>query len=210
MLEDGLLLCHKPITPTGKTLRIMKDLWTLNPKNKDDWKDIQFSKWLVPPPANFMTRDHEVDVGDVFVALAKTRKLDHWDVGWGLDEKESFARFGANYDGRAEIEGFDQVVFIEVDRGSEELDTLHNKIAKYTKLADAHPGSPFIVIFTVQGYQGEPAKPRGEEILRKVLSPAKRGNLFLATPHKAFLQDPLGPVLVPPYDETLTLSLFDV
>jgi hypothetical protein len=210
MLEDGLVVAHKPITATGKTLRVFKDLWSLNPKNKEDFGQIQFSKDLLPPPANFYNRDHEIDVGDVFVSLAKTRKLEHWDVGWDKAEKKSHGLFGANYDARAEIEGFDQVLFFEVDRGSEDIETLQNKVTKYKKLADANPGSPFIVVFTVQGYQGASARPRGEKILKEVLAPAKRGNLFLATPHKAFLADPLGPVLVPPYNQTTLLSFSDL
>src|SRR5262249_48843664 len=113
-------------------------------------------------------------------------------------------------DGAAEIEGFNQVIFFEVDRGSEDMETLKDKIRKYTKLADANSSSPFIVIFTVQGYQGAPAKLRAERIMNEVLAPAKRGNMFLVTPHKLFRSDPLGQVLIAPYDQTVAFSFLDL
>lgn len=215
MLEDKLLLPYKPISSNGKMLRIYPDLYSLNPKSDykdEDFKHIQFSKDLLPPPANFYNRDHEVDVGDVFVAFAKTRKLERWTVGWDAEEKKRFGIYGVNYDCAIEVdpEITEQVIFNEVDRGTEDMDTLKEKCRKYIKLADANPHSPFLVVFTVQGRDGAPAKPRGERILKEVLAPLKRGNMFLATPHKAYLADPLGPVLIPPYDAGKLLSFSDL
>jgi hypothetical protein len=212
MVEDGLIKTHEPKSATGKMLRVFKNLYSIHRANEDDFGNIQFSKDLLPPPSNFYNRDHEVDVGNVFVAVAKTRKLERWTVGWDKDEKKRFGIYGVNYDACLEWDPdiTDQVIFIEVDRGTEDMDTLKEKVRKYTKLADANPHSPFVVIFTIQGRDGAPVKPRGEKILREVLAPAKRGNLFLASPHKAFLLDPLGPVLIPPYQQDTLLSFSDL
>lgn len=187
MEKDGVLKNHEP------DYRGNPDLWSL-PGRKQ--------------PINWYSRKHEIDAADLFVALARTGKLQHWDVGWA-DTESHFAQHRVNYDRRAEIEGVRHVVFFEVDRGTEDLDTIRRKVDKYIGLQTAYPDEHFMVLFTVQGYRWTDARSRCDDI-NKVLHSVKRGNQFLTTPHIAFIADPLGEVVIPPHHPDRLLRLTTV
>lgn len=167
--------------------------------------------WTLPkikPPQNWYNREHELDCADVFVALAKTSKLLHWDSEWTDDEHKEFVRrFGVYYDRRFELDGSDKVFFLEVDRGSEDVATLADKVRKYVKLAHAFPKQPIQVLFTVQRYMRQDLKNRTEKIIKHAIHPAKANEMFLVAPHDLFLKDPSAPVCITPSDWTKCVSL---
>lgn len=167
--------------------------------------------WALPkrtPPRNWYNREHELDCADAFVALAKTGKVLHWDSKWTDEEYEDFAqKTGVNYDRRFELEGSDRIFFLEVDRGSEDLATLAEKVRRYVKLANRFPNQPITVLFTMQRYMRQDLKLRTENFIKHGIHPVKRNDLFFVVPHDLFLIDPLAPVCITPGDWTKCASI---
>lgn len=167
--------------------------------------------WTLPNtkvPRNWFNREHELDCADVFVALYKTGIVDNWDSHWTDDETKQIAeKYGVYYDRRIVLEGFDKVIFLEVDRGTEEIDVIANKVKKYIKLHAAFPREKFVVLFTVQGYKGEEVKARVQKMIKGAIHGHQQNDLFLLTPHEPFLEDPLGAVCISPndWDKPVTL-----
>lgn len=159
-------------------------------------------------PFNDQNRDHEIDCADMFVALKKTGKLDHWQKYWSKDEHALFLkRFHVEYDRRFELEDCEQVFFLEVDRGSESPDQIKKKIQDYTRMSVAYPQERFTVLFTVQGY----IRDNNDDILRfnklmPILANAKRGNQFLMAIHSEAVSDPLGNIWHSPWTEGNSLD----
>jgi Replication-relaxation len=167
-------------TNSGKTLTNVDKL-IMSPKDK---------------PPSVMGWQHEIDRGDIYVALHKTGKLTSYRWKWHIDEYRGFA--GAHKlqpDGRFELEGSDKMFFLEVDRGTEfwsdELDT---KIEKYAGLQDSMPNQPFVVLFTIQVKAGMSVRERAAKFNQK-FHELGRGHCFAIAPHSMFLTDPLGFVL---------------
>jgi hypothetical protein len=147
-------------------------------------------------PPSVMGWQHEIDRGDLYVALHKTSKLTSYRWNWHIEEYRGFAKdHRLNPDSRFELEGSDKIYFLEVDRGTEfwsdELDT---KIEKYAGLQDSMPQIPFVVLFTVQVKPGMSMKDRAAKFNQK-FHELGRGHRFTVTPHSLFLTDPLGTVL---------------
>lgn len=139
---------------------------------------------------------HEIDRGDIYVALHKAGKLTSYRWNWHIEEYRGFAKnHRLNPDARFELEGSDKLFFLEVDRGtefwSEELDT---KIDKYARLQVSMPQNPFVVLFTLQAKPGMSIRERALKFNQK-FHELGRGFCFAIAPHSMFLEDPLGPVL---------------
>jgi hypothetical protein len=187
MHKDGIIQCHKP-DYRGKN----PDLWSLPGRRQ---------------PFNWYSRQHEIDCAELFVSFIKTKCIDHWDVGWQNDE-QVFKKFKVNYDRRVEIAGISNVIFIEVDRGTEDMEKLRRKIEKYIRLSDS-TNQGMNVVFTLQDYRWANMQSRADHLIR-VLQGFKRGNQFVATPYAALLADPLSDCLVSPVDPSVSLSFYDL
>lgn len=187
MLKDGLVKQHK-LTVPGSV-----DVWTLPG---------------VSIPKNWFNREHELDCADIFVALHKTGKLESWDPLWTDVEAEEIAKeYGLYYDRRIELEGFNGVIFLEVDRGTEDVKKLHEKARKYVRLARDYPKEKILVFFTIQGYFSKNLQKRTENIIRYAIHPQKMNALFLLAPHELFLENPLGEVCISPDDWNVPVKL---
>src|ERR1019366_5538265 len=117
------------------------------------WRDHASESYLfclpeVDIPTNFYNRQHEIDCGDLFVAYFNTGKLQYWDALWQEDEKGIKDNYRVWYDRRFQLD--DKLFFLEVDRGTEDLDAFETKIKKYLKLAQDHQGVNWYVLITVQ------------------------------------------------------------
>jgi hypothetical protein len=87
----------------------------------------------------------------------------------------------------------DKEFLIEVDRGSEDLDTFENKIRKYLTYAAHNPDMWFYVLITVQGYRStmERRKDNILDILERKNVPPFH---YLVASHEAALTDPMGKI----------------
>jgi hypothetical protein len=147
-------------------------------------------------PPSVMGWQHEIDRGDIYVALHKSGKLTSYRWNWHIEEYRGFAKnHRLNPDGRFELEGSDKIYFLEVDRGTEFWSTeLDVKIEKYAALQDSMPQNPFAVLFTVQVKPGMSIRERAAKFNAK-FHELGRGHSFAIAPHSFFLQNPLGDVL---------------
>jgi len=123
-------------------------------------------------PPSVMGWQHEIDRGDIYVALHKTGKLTSYRWNWHIEEYRGFAKdHRLNPDGRFELEGSSKLFFLEIDRGTEfwsaELDI---KITKYAGLQDSMPNQPFVVLFTIQTKPGMSVQERAAKFNDKFRS----------------------------------------
>lgn len=168
--------------------------------------------WMLPGttfPQNFYLRQHEMDVADLFVACYP--HVTHWDSEWGSTEREALRipHYRVNYDARMVLNG--KVYLWEVDRGTEDMRKLEDKVKKYIAFSDSlgAEAAPFQVIFTLQKYRRMSVKNRAHELLELVAS-KKRRNQFLVALHSEVLTDPLAPVYVSPLDPLNRRTLSDL
>lgn len=180
MIDSGEVKLEEMKTNSGKRIRNIDKL-VMFPKDR---------------PPSVMAWQHEIDRGDVYVALHKTGKLTSYRWNWDLTEYRDFAKnHRLNPDGRFELEGSDLVYFLEVDRGSEFwTNELDEKISKYAGLQDSMPQNPFAVLFTVQVKPGMSIQERARRF-NEAFRQHGRGHRFAITPHHIFLGSPLGEVL---------------
>ncbi len=209
----------KPLSPKnkGKTYpgSIVRTYHLLNGMLKD--KEVeQFRNhnnepyiWFLPenppPPHNWYSRQHEIDIGDLFVAFYP--HITHWDTKWTDHEKEklNIPRYRVHYDARMVLNG--KVYLWEVDRGTEEIDVqLEPKVDKYIDLAHSLPYGAFQVLFTLQKYRKMNLENRAGK-LAEMLAEKKRGNQFLFGVHSEVLTNPLGEVFASPLDPLKRINL---
>lgn len=149
-----------------------------------------------PPPHNWYSRQHEIDVGDLFVAYYP--HVTHWDTQWGKQEKETLdiPRYRVHYDARMVLNG--KVYLWEVDRGSEQVDEqLEPKVDKYINLSNSLGHGAFQVLFTLQKYRRMNLGNR-TGLVAALLQEKKRANQFLFAVHAEVLASPLGAVFGSP------------
>jgi len=121
--------------------------------------------------------EHELACGDVYVGLKQTGSLEEWVY---------YPRFtSVEPDRKARLQGIRQDLYFEIDRGTEPLWKIENKVNFY-------PSGPYQVIFTA------PTRTRADAILR-VLETTGRGHQFLVTLQE-WITDPLGEIFVSPID----------
>jgi hypothetical protein len=147
-------------------------------------------------PPSVMGWQHEIDRGDIYVALHKTGKLTSYRWNWHIEEYRGFAKnHKLQPDGRFELEGTEKIIFLEVDRGTEfwsnELDA---KIEKYAGLQSSMPQNSFVVLFTIQTKPGMSIQERAQKFNQRFRE-LGRGHCFTIAPHGMFLKEPLGDVL---------------
>lgn len=189
MKKDGMIVQHKPDN------RIEPDLWSLKGARQ---------------PSNWYNRDHEIDCADLFISYKNTNQLAYWASRWEPEELHPFGEtFSVYFDRRMELEDVDQVFFFEVDRGTEDLDTVKRKVEKYVALSNHLVGQGMTILFTVQGYRWTTSQTRLSRIL-SILRDARRGNQFLIAPHEEVLANPLGKVWISPVDGETKICLNDL
>jgi hypothetical protein len=146
---------------------------------------------------------HEMDIADCFVALFKTGKLTHWQRKWDKEQVEYYGRkFSIYPDAIFQVEGLDQILFLEVDRGTmDPKEEIIPKLEKYVRYSKAHPDERFTVVFTAQGYRYEKEDEERRQALMPALAYMQRGNQFVCALHDDFLADPLGTVFHSPWND---------
>jgi hypothetical protein len=176
MVDSGEVKMEEMKTNSGKRIRNIDKL-VMFPKDR---------------PPSVMGWQHEIDRGDIYVAINKTGKVTSYRWNWHIDEYRGFAKdHRLNPDGRFELEGSPYVWFLEVDRGTEfwsnELD---EKISKYAGLQDSMPQTPFVVIFVIQTKPGMSIQERAKRF-NETFHQHGRGHRFCITPQQLFVKDPL-------------------
>jgi len=137
-------------------------------------------------------------VFDIYVALRKSGISFTWTA-------KSNQKDGFRYDAFFELYG--KTFYLEVERGTQGIKDIEEKVKAYMKLAGR-----FHVIFTVEDYRPNPfapvvktAKDYGNEIL-DFLEEAHRGNQFLVSPHTLLISKPLTPCLLSPTGDTFSFE----
>lgn len=207
MEEDGILSAFQLHNNEPK-------IWYINnsPKNVEHLKKLEWvPQDFVPfpdPPHNWYIRQHELLVGDLFIAWKD--HITHWDTKWFPKEVKDLGigQFRINYDARMVYNG--KVYLHEADSGSEDVDVqLEPKVEKYTALAEALPYGSFQVLFTLSKYR-RMSLPNRIGYLTALLQEHKRGNQFLVASHDAVIADPTGPVWISPLQPEVKRTLADL
>jgi hypothetical protein len=185
-----------------RTARLLRDMAKDKEIHRDRDHNNQPYLWMLPGikfPQNFYTQRHEIDVADLFVSYY--HHVTHWDTEWGEMERETLKipHYRVNYDARMVLNG--RVYLWEVDRGSEDLEALTNKVKKYVAFADSLAGEAFQVVFTLQKYRRMHFGNRADAVI-DLLASQKRRNMFMVAKHSDVLTDPLGAVFVSPVEPT--------
>ncbi len=156
---------------------------------------------------------HEMDCADLFVSYFKSGRMTSWNSKWNPDQWDAFAKeTGVKYDRKLELEGCQQVVFFEVDKGNETPDgQIREKIEKYLKI-DEQTNDPFVVVFTLQDNPGRKSREYVRRtLLEKVFPKFRRGRQFLICNHEDAVFDPLGKHLVcDPGDNARKYSILEL
>lgn len=157
-------------------------------------------------PENFYNRRHEFACADVYVAYKKTGLLEprNWDAEWMVHQKDLGLKFRFNYDRRMQLYG--KNFYWEIDRGSENLETIEEKIHKYKQVSNS-VDYWFYVIFTVAHNRRRTIDDRCEDIVNVIQQQNTKRYQFLVARQPDVLADPLGKVFVPAADPTSFLSL---
>jgi hypothetical protein len=150
-----------------------------------------------PSPSNWQ---HEMTCAWLFVEYELTGGLTDWDDRWTADQFQGLSgQFGKkvfNYDRRMEHKQIPNVVFWEVDKGTEIRDTLANKIQNYVRLQHV-THDRFTVVFTVAGSKWANAKNRIRFLLEE-FAHARKANMFVVGLESEILAAPLGDVVYSP------------
>lgn len=175
--------------------------------------------WSLPgikKPIGAQFREHYIDTTNL---LVKYWEPQHWDEKWMEEDFQTYTidQTVPMYDAR--MKKWNTVFYWEVDRGTEEMEELFEKVNKYIKLSNKHPNDKFHVIFTMQYFRfGIDQSP--EQRLKKLrdrsyelveyLGAKKRGNQFLVAWHDQVIADPYGPVFISPLNPNVPISLESV
>ena len=165
------------------------------------WRGIIYSWKLTEektPALKEQNYKHDFKVFDIYVALRKTGLPITWTA-------KSTQKDGFRYDASFEIYG--KQFYLEVERGTQGIKDIEEKVNAYLKLAGR-----FYVIFTVEDYRPNPFAPivkfkqkTAYEIL-DFLEDVRRGNQFTVSPHVLLSTRPLDQILLSPTGDTLSLE----
>ncbi len=98
----------------------------------------------------------------------------------------------------------EKTIYFEVDRCTEGLPIIEQKIENYIRYA-RETGERFHVVFSILA-EDNLVTNRGNNLIPLIRS-KRRGDQFLITNHNNLLQDPKGQVLYSPRDEILSLEM---
>lgn len=132
---------------------------------------------------------HELAAANIYVAYETTGKIEQWH--WEPHEEY----LSSSIDGK--------IIFWEVDRGTEVLAVIREKVERYIQFSKLHPERRFHVAFAA-------SKGRAKSILLDVLMNYRRGNQFLACDQSRVLASPLDPIFASPLDPAHALSIADL
>jgi len=194
-------------------------------RQESEWKTNLWSKPGVKDIINPDNRAHEIDCADLYVAYWRYApdRMRSWDAHWQDDEIQEYKVYTQGsvlYDARMHFDG--RWFFWEVDRGTEGMNTLEEKVDNYIRLFDGLKLSKDVrlhVLFTLQferygmGYSPEEKKKaiaKRAKALLQMFHDRRRSQQFLVARHSEVLADPLGPVFVSHQDATTPLSLTDL
>lgn len=154
---------------------------------------------------------HEMDCADVFVALKRIygTRLVRWERDMDKYRKREFSKFGVRPDRIFEIEDNNQVFFLEVDRGTEDLDIIIEKLEGYTALSNHYHTQPLTVLFTAQAYRYYNNDQDRLDDLVDCFKKASRGNQFIGAIHDHFVEDPTAAVWQSPLGSTLSIDMLN-
>jgi hypothetical protein len=152
---------------------------------------------------------HEQARAELYVSLTLA-KLIHVKpeppfVEWWINEDPEFMKFGLCPDAYAILEvGASRVVFFEIDRGSEKLAVIGEKIDKYVRLGGSHPEDKFHVLFVTLNSRDSKATEtpkqtsasRALAIQRLIRERGHKYPQFLSATHENLLSQPVGPILL--------------
>lgn len=136
---------------------------------------------------------HEWMAGELYVSYKTSGELRFW----GYDYDKEMEGLGLKPDRTSNIGG--QIIFWEVDRGTEPLEVIKDKVAKYIRLSGGKPR--FNVVFV--GSRG-----RMNSVLKEILYPVRSKVWFFVAEFDAVVQTPLGSVFVSPVNPAQFTSLW--
>lgn len=139
---------------------------------------------------------HEHDCAGLYVAYENTGLLNEWGRVEEFPDYEEYKRLGLAPD-RLSVIGI-KIVFWEVDRGTEVLAKIEEKVEKYVKLSKLH--GHFTVVFTS-------TKGRAKSILTEVLLPVRSRAHFFVADYEQVISHPLEAVFVSPIDPATWVTL---
>jgi hypothetical protein len=143
---------------------------------------------------NIFNYQHEQLCADLYVAYETSGMLHTWEFSQNAEYESINLR-----PDRVSIIG-EYPVFWEVDRGTEVLAKIHEKVEKYLELAKRHRDHKFYVIFS--------ASPgRARSILLEVLIDIRSNAWFLVGDHQRVISDPLGKVFASPVRPNEAVSI---
>lgn len=152
---------------------------------------------------------HEMDCADVFVSLKQSLalRLIRWERYTDLekDMKQHYHKYGVRPDRIFEIDDVDQVFYLEVDRGTEDLEKqIIPKLESYIRFSDAHQQG-ITVLFTAQGYRYHKEDEHRANELYSAISRYRRGNQFLITLHRKMVESPLEAIFNSPMQHQVSI-----
>lgn len=168
--------------------------------------------WSLPgvkKPISPQFRQHYIDTVNV---LTKYWPVQHWDEAWLEDEPYDKAL--PMYDAR--MKKWDRVFYWEIDRGTEDIEELFEKVHRYVYFSNNNPDHKFHVCFTMQYFRFGPDQDEAQRLkklkersnqLLAFLAEQRRGNQFLVAWHDHVLADPYGSIFVSPLDPSRASSL---
>lgn len=159
---------------------------------------------------------HERSCAELYVACEITGLLTEWGTPERFEDYREYVKLGLLPDRISILDN--TLIFWEVDEGSENYETVSDKIPRYVSLSRKHPAHRFHVIFTTQDcYRSKNAKrvlrqsarARAKRILLDLME-FKRGNQLLVGQLSEIVKDPLGRVFASPLNPESFVSLDDM
>ncbi len=135
---------------------------------------------------------HEKECADIYVAYYELIQAWYWQA------HEEYLRIGLKPDRSSIIDG--KLIFWEIDRGTEVLAIIRDKVEKYIKLSTMHPDQRFHVIFTA-------SRGRAKSILLDVLLDIRSKVWFYVGDHSRVIATPLEPVFASPIRPATPVSI---
>lgn len=169
----------------------------------------------VKAPTPFI-HTHERSCADIFTAYEFTGQLQKWGAPEGFSDYQEYVKLGLRPDRISIIAG--KIVFWEIDTGSENYDTVSDKIPRYVELSRRHYEYRFHVVFTTADcYRSrngkkvlrQSSRTRAKRLLLDLID-YKRGNQFIVGQHQEIINDPLGAVFASPLTPEKLVSLSEI
>lgn len=159
---------------------------------------------------------HERSCADIYVSYETTGRLQKWAVPEAFEDYGEYVKVGLRPDRISIVAG--KIVFWEIDRGTEDYETVSDKIPLYIRLGERHRDHRFHVVFTTKDYYRykngkrvlrQSSQTRAKRILLDLME-FKRGNQFIVGQHDTVITDPLGAVFASPLAPERLISIAEI